>query len=284
MVAVDAPCSGEGMFRKMAEAREEWSAESPRVCAERQREILAEAWRTLRPGGTLIYSTCTFNPIEDESIVEWLTKEYGDELEMVDDIAIDEEWGIKHSVIGAFHCYHFYPHLTRGEGFFAAVARKSDAPRHRLTPKSRKKVFAPLGRADIEAVREWVSEPETMAFRLVGEDIYAYHASVVDDVTALSESLTVIYSGVAMGQIFKRKLKPDHALALYVGLNRCCVPVVELELDVALDYLRRNDIVATPFEEGINAVAYRGVIIGFVKRIGNRCNNMYPKDLRILKL
>lgn len=284
VVAVDAPCSGEGMFRKMAEAREEWSPSSPVVCSARQREILAEAWCALRPGGTLLYSTCTFNPTEDEDIVRWLIEEYGDELEMSDRVATEDAWGIRCGDIGPFQCFHFYPHSARGEGFFAAVARKRGGVVRRVMPKPRKKLFAMPKSAECEALGRWVDEPEKMTFRLIGDDIYGYRSSVVDDVTRLAESLTVLYSGVAMGQIFKGKLKPSHSLSLYVGLNRSAVPVVEIGLDEARDYLRRVDIAASHFEEGINAVSYEGVVIGFVKRIGNRCNNMYPKDLRIQKL
>jgi NOL1/NOP2/fmu family ribosome biogenesis protein len=114
--------------------------------------------------------------------------------------------------------------------------------------------------------------------------IYCYNKSVVEDVIALSESLSVIYSGVAMGQIFKGKLRPEHALALYVGMRNDAVPSVELELEDALNYLRRLDIPAALYSEGINRVRYRGIAIGFVKRIGARCNNMYPKEQRILNL
>ena len=123
-----------------------------------------------------------------------------------------------------------------------------------------------------------------MAYRLVGDMIYAYDAAVVDDVTSLSSSLSVVYSGVACGQIFKGRLKPEHALALFVGRSREVVPEVEVSLEDALDYLRRQDIAAGEFAEGINIVSYRGQTLGFVKRIGSRCNNMYPKALRIQKL
>jgi NOL1/NOP2/fmu family ribosome biogenesis protein len=119
---------------------------------------------------------------------------------------------------------------------------------------------------------------------MVGEDIYAYNSAVAESIVTISENLSVVYSGVAMGRIFKQKLKPEHPLALYVGLNRDVVPMVDVSLEDALDYLRRNDIAAAQFEDGINVVGYKGVPIGFVKRIGARCNNMYPKDLRIVKL
>ena len=111
VVAVDAPCSGEGMFRKMEEARTEWSASSVDVCATRQREILREAWQTLRPGGTLIYSTCTFNSREDEGVVEWLMSEYADSLVAAEEIAVEESWGIVVSRIGAFQCFHFFRNI-----------------------------------------------------------------------------------------------------------------------------------------------------------------------------
>ena len=284
VVAVDAPCSGEGMFRKMDEARSEWTPSSPDVCAERQREILAEAWRVLRPGGTLIYSTCTFNPTEDEGIVEWLMSEYGEELESADRVATEEEWGVVRSDVGVFQCFHFYPHKARGEGFFAAVARKCDGTVRRSMPKARRKLFSQCAKADVKELSRWVDDASEHSFMLVGEDIYAYNSAVAEAVVTLSENLSVVYSGVAMGRIFKQKLKPEHPLALYVGLNRDVVPIVDVSLEDALDYLRRNDIAASQFEEGINVVGYKGTPIGFVKRIGARCNNMYPKDLRIVKL
>jgi NOL1/NOP2/fmu family ribosome biogenesis protein len=87
-----------------------------------------------------------------------------------------------------------------------------------------------------------------------------------------------------MGQLFKGKLKPEHPLALFVGRNANVVPAVEVSMEDALDYLRRQDIDAKQFSDGINIVMYKGVALGFVKRIGARCNNMYPKDLRILNL
>ena len=283
VVAVDAPCSGEGMFRKMEEARSEWSASSVDVCASRQREILTEAMRVLRPGGTLIYSTCTFNPTEDEGIVEWLMEEYGDELVAADRVATPEEWGVTRSDIGEFQAFHFYPHKARGEGFFAAVVRKKDGAQRRVTPKSRRKVFTPLTAVEKNEVCRWVDDASRMAFRRIGDMIYGYDKDAVADIEALSDSLTVIYSGVSMGQIFKGKLKPEHALALFIGLNEEVVARVELDEETAISYLRRSDISADGMADGINVVCYKGLPIGFVKRIGARCNNMYPKDLRILK-
>ncbi len=284
VVAVDAPCSGEGMFRKMDEARSEWSLQAVEQCVVRQKEILQNAWLALRPGGKLLYSTCTFNPSEDEGVVRWLMEEYGDDIVAVDRVALDEEWGVVRSDIGAFQCFHFYPHRVKGEGFFVAVARKREGAIKRSMPKPRRKVFAPLQRADLGEVSRWVDDPKRMAFRVVGDTIYGYDSAVVEDVVRLGESLSVVYSGVAMGQIFKGRLKPEHPLALFIGRNTDVVPAVELSLEDAQNYLRRVDINASQFDEGINVVTYKGVAIGFVKRIGARCNNMYPKDLRIQKL
>ena len=284
VVAVDAPCSGEGMFRKMEEARSEWSQGAVEMCARRQRQIVAEAWRTLRKGGIMIYSTCTFNSAEDEGVVQWIEEQWGDELEPAAEVKCLPEWGIATSQTDAFQMFHFYPDSARGEGFFVAVARKKGGDeRGRTAVRSRRSVFSPVDKRSAAELSRWVRDAWQMTFRSAGDMIYGYRESVFDDVRALSESLSVVYSGVAMGQIFKGVLRPDHALALYVGLDLDAVPWAEVGRDEALAYLRRADIAADGFCQGINAVVCDGLPIGFVKRIGVRCNNMYPRDLRIIK-
>lgn len=284
VVAVDAPCSGEGMFRKMEEARAEWSSAGVKQCVARQREIVAEAWRTLRPGGKLIYSTCTFNASEDEGVVEWLVEEFGDDMVAAGHIETLDEWGIVRSDIGPFQCFHFYPHKARGEGFFAAVVRKGEGAVRRRAPKVKRSALVPLKGAELAEVSRWVDGANEMSFRSLNGTIIGYHNAVVEDVVQLAGSLYVVYSGVVCGEIFKGVLKPEHPLALYVWRNRSVVAEVEVNLEDALNYLRKQDIAVAQFKEGINVVMYKGVAIGFVKRIGQRCNNMYPKDLRILKL
>ncbi len=285
VVAVDAPCSGEGMFRKMPEAREEWSEGNVQLCARRQGEILREAWRTLRPGGLLIYSTCTFNRLENESSLEELLAWTSDEVTEAAPIKCPAEWGVVCGRVGAFQTFRFYPHRLSGEGFFAAVARKSGTGRvsHRA-PKARRDPFAAVDRTSQKELARWVLEPEEMRFALIGESCYAYRASQTEAVRQLAGVLPVIYSGVEMGRLFKGRLKPEHPLALYVGLNRKAVPTAEVDEATALSYLRRGEIAAAGLEEGVNLLCCEGLPIGFAKRIGNRVNNMYPNSLRILNL
>lgn len=285
IVAVDAPCSGEGMFRKDETARAEWSADNVRLCAERQMTILREAWRSLRAGGLLIYSTCTFNTTENEGVLRSFAEEFGDETAATEEIEIDGGWGIAASTVGDFRTFRFMPHRTESEGFFAAVVRKSfDASVRTSVPKPRKRIMNDVASADRAELSRWVSEPQEMRFASAGDTIYGYRSSRYDDVRLLAESLTVIYSGVAMGQIFKGRLKPDWALSQYCGLNRSAVACAALGEAEALDYLRKRDVAAERFAEGVNLVECGGLPLGFVKRIGARVNNMYPNSLRIMNM
>lgn len=285
VVAVDAPCSGEGMFRKMEAAREEWNEGAPKMCAERQREILQNIWRTLKPGGILIYSTCTFNRTENEDMIAEFEEWTEGEVARFDDVAIDKNWGVTCADVGSFQTFRFMPNRTKGEGFFVAVARKSfDAVGRVRFPKSRKTIFSPLSRIDLAECAKWVEQPEMMSFYMVGDTIYGYYIAQVDNIKRLAESLHVIYSGVAIGQLFKGKMSPDGALALFTGVNRECVNIATLSNEDILTYLRKGDVAAMNFEEGINLVADEsGYTVGFVKRIGNRVNNRYINSLRILK-
>ena len=284
MVAVDAPCSGEGMFRKDPAARGEWNENNVRQCAARQDDILREAWRALRPGGTLIYSTCTFNRDEDEGSLERMLAWAGDEVAAPYPVDVDPAWGIVEGEVGPFRTFRFFPHRTVGEGFFAAVARKApDAPGRQRLPKGRRSMVAPADRASAGELRRWIREPDRMVFGTVAGTGYAWYGEQAEAVKTLSEALPVICSGVALGQLFKGRLKPDPALAFFDGLERRAVPVAGLDDEQALRYLRRQEVAAGALAEGVNLVTARGRALGFAKRIGARVNNMYPNSLRILR-
>ncbi|WP_288845244.1 methyltransferase domain-containing protein [uncultured Alistipes sp.] len=283
-VAVDAPCSGEGMFRKDPASRGEWSEGNVRLCAARQDAILREAWRALKPGGRLIYSTCTFNRDEDEGTLERMLAWAGDE---VAEAAVPEagaEWGIVCGQVGAFRTYRFFPHRACGEGFFAAVACKSpDLGGRMRSPKGRRTLFGQADKGAVAELGRWVREPAAMRFVTVGDTFYGWPAAQAEAVRTLSEALPVICSGVAMGQLFKGRLKPDPALAFFVGLDRAAVPVAEFGPDETLSYLRRAEVRPDALAEGMNLVCAEGRALGFAKRIGGRVNNLYPNSLRILK-
>ncbi len=285
VVAVDAPCSGEGMFRKTPEARDEWNDGSAAMCAERQMKILQDIWPTLRAGGTLLYSTCTFNRTEDEGLLERFTEWVGEEeLEAEDEVAIGEDWGIVCGRVGAWQTFRFMPHRAEGEGFFAAIARKStNAGGKSRNPKSRKSILSTVDRRTATELERWVKESQKMKWAAINDTFYGYYAAHSDDIKILAEVMTVIHSGVCMGQIFKGRLKPDHSLAMFIGLNTNVVNVIEVEHKVALDYLRRGDIgVCEGMVEGINLLCAENLPLGWIKRVGNRSNNLYPNSLRIL--
>ena len=122
-ILADVPCSGEGMFRKDDGAREEWSLQNVENCWQLQREIVSDIWHCLRPGGLLIYSTCTFNAHEDEENVEWIASELGADFV---EIPIEPEWKITPAVVGKAPVYRFMPGISRSEGLFLAVLRKHD--------------------------------------------------------------------------------------------------------------------------------------------------------------
>ncbi len=289
LVAVDAPCSGEGMFRRLPESRSTWSEQSVQSCARIQREILPSAWQALREGGLLLYSTCTFNRTEDEACLEHFLSLFGEECEPCEPITEAEQWGIEQGNVGPFTTYRFLPHKARGEGFFVAVVRKrGDAPRRELRLRKGGKgakrggVISPVMGAEEQELARWFRTPSEQRFYRAGEMLYALHKSQYEALQQLSDTLSVVYSGVACGEIFKGRLRPEWALAMAVELNREVIPSVELTLEQALAYLRRGDLKVDCFSEGVNLALWQGLALGFAKRIGGRVNNLYPNALRIM--
>ena len=158
-VLVDAPCSGEGMFRKDEQARSEWSLRAVKQCAERQRSILMDIWDALKPGGILIYSTCTFNEEENEKNMEWAAETLGANILPLD---YELSWGITESSVG----YHFYPHKAKGEGFYICVLRKNnDEPLDAARIKAPKKE-TPIAHPEyMPVMRSWLQHPDDWAIR-----------------------------------------------------------------------------------------------------------------------
>ena len=212
LILCDVPCSGEGMFRKDEGAINDWSLQNVGMCAQRQRDIVETIWPCLRPGGLMIYSTCTYNTLEDEENVLWIRQELGADILPCNPLP---EWNIVGNLLrDTFPCCHFFPHRVQGEGFFCAILRKHGEPGNRKSLT-------------------------TQSLRLLP-----------DPLTSHPSPLTSI--------------DVDHA--------------------TALRYLHGEALVLPPdTPRGIIVITHRHLPLGLVKNVGNRANNLYPKEWRIRK-
>ena len=135
VIVADVPCSGEGMFRKDTDSTGEWSVANVALCAGRSRRIIHDIWNALKPGGLLIYSTCTYNTEEDEENIHHITEELGAEALP---IPVKAEWQTTGPLKYGHPVYRFFPHKTRGEGFFLAALRNADGETEEIRYKSKK--------------------------------------------------------------------------------------------------------------------------------------------------
>lgn len=280
IVVVDAPCSGEGLFRKTPEAVREWSPPHVEACSLRQRGILASAFKTLRPGGILLYSTCTFNRTENEDNAAWLAETFDLEPLSFD---LPPEWGVVESAPGA---YRFYPHRLRGEGFFlAAFRKKADAPA--LLPPRPPAAFRrlqPLERTSLSAVRPWLDEErEWVFFTAPKGDVLAMPEALLPDLRLLDHTLTNKWLGIRVGQFKGRDFVPDHALALNTALAPN-VPAVDFDREQALLFLKKEQFPlhgSAPKARGWVVGRYEGLPLGWLKMLPDRWNNYLPAERRI---
>ena len=277
-ILVDAPCSGEGMFRKDSYAVEQWSVSNVEQCAKRQREIVADIWESLRPGGLMVYSTCTFNREENEDCVEWIASELGAEVLKLE---ISDEWNITGSLTTeGLPVYRFIPGYTVGEGLFLAVLRK-DGSSTVTQPKAPRMQLAP---AKLKSeVAKWVAAPGDFDFVMQGDTVIAMPKEHTAAMLALQQKLKVLHMALPLAEVKNNKILPLHALAMSTELVAQAFNVVELEREKALAYLHREALLFADAPVGHLLLTYKGTPIGFVKNIGNRANNLYPAEWRIRK-
>ena len=271
-VVVDAPCSGEGMFRKDAGAVGEWSEENVMMCARRQRQILTDVWDTLKKDGILIYSTCTYNREENEENVSWMETELGAELIRLNTDAFPE-------ITVSDKGYRFFPHKTRGEGFFLSVLRKtSDAPSLRIKKQDRRQQKSEFNETEL---KNKLIEPENWKIYTDNNLISAFRTKFSDKVEMLKSNLHIMHYGITLCEIKGRDLIPHTSLALSKSIQLENVLQAEVELRDALLFLKKETISLSETEKGFVLIKYRNIPLGWVKNLGNRCNNLYPNEWRI---
>lgn len=273
IVLADVPCSGEGMMRKDAVAVEQWSPALVRECVARQKEIISNVWPSLKPGGMLVYSTCTFNRNENEEMVEHILNEY--ECESVE-IYIDDDWGIAKGVDTDAYCYRFIPGRIRGEGLFVSVIRKLGESHNSKSlidrkdkKKSKKKVLEPKGKIP-DDVKRWI-----------GREVAEWY---VDGDMALARfGGGELASELPVAMLKGRDWLPTQQLCMNRLFRRGLWKECEVDARQAIEFLSCNSLILDGgVARGIVLLTYGGEPLGWVKNLGNRANNLYPKQWRIV--
>ncbi|NDP21884.1 MAG: rRNA cytosine-C5-methyltransferase [Paludibacter sp.] len=272
-IVIDAPCSGEGMFRKDPGAIQEWSEYNVKLCAARQREILTSVWDALKTDGVLVYSTCTYNREENEENVRWICDELGADL-------LKMELGGNEDITVTDFGYRFYPHKTKGEGFFLSVLRKnSDVNRTIKLKNDSRKTSKPVNKINIQPLS--LLEPERWEIISENNFINAYDKNRLNDFLLLKKQLSCMHSGILLGEIKGSDFIPSTCSALSKKLNKESVNVVDVDYRNAISFLKKEAIQLPESERGYILITFKNQPLGWVKNVGNRCNNLYPTEWRI---
>lgn len=252
IIVTDVPCSGEGMFRKDAKAVEDWSGSTVNLCSTRQKRILADVWPSLRNGGVLVYSTCTFEEAENDAIMEWTANELGGGICEYDYSALQ---GVVATRTGGL----LVPGFVKGEGqFVSALVKNTGSSGFRLPGKPA------VGATERKKGNLLIHIPE----------------SIAREVTAL-DPLHPIQAGVAKGELKGRDLVPSADWALSLAFPEGSYPVADLDREAALNFLHRDSIFLKDAPKGFVLVRFDGHPLGFVKNLGTRCNNLHPQGRKI---
>ena len=273
-ILVDAPCSGEGMFRKDENAPAEWSPENVQRCAARQRDILEYADQMLRPGGCMVYSTCTFSPEEDEGVMEDFTGRHEEYLPLVRHVP---ECFVRCRIPGA---YRLYPHRLKGEGHFLAVLEKGEKGRGRVLPAMKpfrdKSVLA-----DFEEWKKNLSlHIEGDNYLLFGDQLYLVPEGMTD-----IRGIRIERPGLHMGTFLKKRFEPSHALAMALRKEEIGNTVSFSADSSNIRAYLSGESIPLPDSAGMSRAGWHLVLVdgypaGWGKVNHGMLKNHYPKGLR----
>ncbi|MFY8137853.1 MAG: methyltransferase RsmF C-terminal domain-like protein [Flavobacteriales bacterium] len=276
LILVDAPCSGEGMFRKDDVAIAEWSLANVEMCARRQEDILKDVLPLLRDDGHLIYSTCTFSVQENEAQSEWVVSHEGMEGVSFD---VPGDWQIEEVRGEGYVGYKFLPHKVKGEGFYCSVFKRADGLVSRGKYKGYPKIwYRKANKTELAEAKKWLElEREIIVSKY--DTLHAINMSW-EEYSETVGKLFVTMAGVEIGKMLREDLVPSHSLALqpnvHSGVQRLLV-----DRGQALDYLCKEEMkIETPIT-GWALVVYENISLGWVKVLKQRINNYYPKEWKI---
>ncbi|MCR4649021.1 MAG: RsmF rRNA methyltransferase first C-terminal domain-containing protein [Lachnospiraceae bacterium] len=294
-VVVDAPCSGEGMFRKDETALREWSPANVEMCADRQKDILREAVKTLKDGGILVYSTCTFAVDEDEKQMAEFLCEYP-EFEIIEcenfkffdkgftsfefeGKKVSDDPKLKESLE---KCARLWPHKIDGEGHFICILKKRGSDE--TVGEKKKKKSERNNRPDkksIGLIKDFFSdmivnfEPDFDNTVCFADSVYL----LPKDFNISLKGLKIQRAGLLLGEIKKDRFEPSHSLAMALNKNNC-IRCAELDEDEALKF-RHGEELRKDLPNGWTLMLVNGVSLGWGKVANGAIKNHYPKGLRI---
>ncbi len=281
IVLVDAPCSGEGLFRKDEKATAEWSPESVQTCSARQKRILANAVKLVKPNGLLLYSTCTYNDFENKNNVAFIAENEGFEsvqLNMGEENILEKKWESTHHQ--PLYGYQFYPHRIKGEGFFLSVFKNN-------TPLSKsanlpKLNLEKLPKKHIEAASKWLKNADEFEFfQKHNGDIFIILKNNLHRIALIDKALKRKSLGTVIGTFKGADFIPSHDLALSIAIADD-IAHVELSKTEALKFLKKENIeLPEDAPQGWVLARFEGLNLGWMKVMKNRINNYLPTEFRI---
>lgn len=283
-VFVDAPCSGEGMFRKNPETIGEWSEENVAMCSARQKEILSVAERLVKAGGILVYSTCTFAPAEDEAIVEWFLKNFNFVLKKPSDEVLKSTLPSNAKVKNGEWARKFYPFCAEGEGQFVAVFENTDDDRfENLHTKKHFRSIERAGKTEWllfeELVKTSLSEKPKGQLYHVGDNLFLAPEMFDGDLQTAFDRLKFNTLGVKIGTIEKGRLIPNHYV--FMAFDKLFIHRHEVDDTNLKKYLHGEELFTNLSGKGFAVITHEGYVVGGAKLVNGRLKNLYPKGLRI---
>lgn len=278
LILVDAPCSGEGMFRKEEAALTEWSEKNVEHCSIRQRKIVSDFLPALKPGGFLIYSTCTYNEKENEENVKFLIDDF--DLVMVNNEFRDNLSFISEIRNSKFEIgFRFYPHTHKGEGFFVSVLQKKE---NHFRPFHNFKLSTKTTNGDY---KNYLLDYSTKIFTFFQEkdQIRFFPTEHFALLETLKNFLRFKKTGTIIGTPMGKDFIPDHELILSNHFDKNAFPKTELSYEQAIQFLSKEVPAVTPEHKGWGYFSYQNFPLGWYKSVPGRINNYFPKDLKIRK-